>query len=349
MRPESTSAPASALHESLQRARADARRTPARVVAWYGTFGVAWIVGSDLTVHALLGSSADAALAQTGKGLAFIGLSGALMYAVTKRAQGNLSRSLQRAERAEGLFLGAQRTEVLAASVAEIVHDFRNNLAVVSGYADLASDKLDPDHDVAEYVGHIKQAARSAHALSEQLLKLAGGRDAAGDPSARVTDAGAELNRIGNVLRHLCGRAITIEIRTGPDPCPLPLSALAAEQVLMNLAINARDAMPDGGTLTIGAGLGASATGDAIAVITVTDTGVGMDDETVGKIFAPYFTTKPPGKGTGLGLSAVRAIVEQAGGSIGASSSPGRGSSFRIELPAPAQPSSTPSRWLASV
>lgn len=337
MAPESTPDPPISLRASLQQARDDARRTPSRVVAWYGAFGVAWIVGSDLTVQALLGSTADAALAQTGKGLAFIGLSGALMYAITKRAEGNLSRSLQRAEQAEGLFLEAQRREVLAASVAEIVHDFRNNLAVVSGYADIAANKLGSGHDAAEYLAHIQQAAQSAREFSAQLLELAGGRKPAGGPSAQLTDAGAEISRIGTVLSRLCGEAITIELRTGPDACQLPLSTLAVEQVLMNLAINARDAMPDGGTLTISAGPGISATGDAVAVITVTDTGAGMDRETVDRIFTPYFTTKPVGKGTGLGLSAVRAIVEQAGGSIGATSSPGRGTSFRIEFPAPAQ------------
>ena len=331
----STSTPTSPLREILERARADVRRTPARVAAWYGAFGVAWIIAGDLTVSALFGASADAAVAQTGKGLAFIGLSGALMYAVTARAQRKLSRTLQRAEQAEGLFLEAQRTEALAASVAEIVHDFRNNLAVVSGFSELAGKRLDADDQVGEYVGHIQQAARSAYTLSAQLLELAGGGTADGDPAVELADANTAVTRIGNVLGHLCGRDITVDVSAEARACPVPLSALAIEQVLMNLAINARDAMPGGGRLTISASREASHAGDEIAVITVTDTGTGIDDETLERIFNPYFTTKPPGKGTGLGLPAVRVIVEQAGGSIAVTSYVGRGSTFRIELPAP--------------
>jgi two-component system cell cycle sensor histidine kinase/response regulator CckA len=207
-----------------------------------------------------------------------------------------------------------------------IAHDFRNLLGVIVGYAEMA-EELSADPEVTGALKEIGVAADRAESLADDLLAF--GRRALAEP--RPVDLGDLIRGISDLLTVAAGAGVRIDLR-------LPHTGRAAvladpgqlEQVLLNLVLNARDAMPDGGTLTI-----AARAVDRNIELTVADTGVGMSPQLTGQIFEPFFTTKP-GTGTGLGLSAVSSIVTEAGGSIDVDTSEGSGTSFRIYLPATA-------------
>jgi CheY-like chemotaxis protein len=206
------------------------------------------------------------------------------------------------------------------------------------GYAEL----LDHD-DLAEAdrvsVSAIRRAADRAAALTRQLLAF--GRRQILD--FRVLDADEVVAGIGSLVDRLVGDDIAVEITASPEPARIKADASQLEQILVNLVVNARDAMPTGGTITIEvapveldetyARTHVEVTPGPHVMIAVSDTGMGMSLETQAKVFEPFFTTKPAGLGTGLGLSTVFGIVKQSGGSIGVYSEEGRGSVFKVYLP----------------
>ncbi|MEO7649259.1 MAG: PAS domain S-box protein [Bryobacteraceae bacterium] len=233
----------------------------------------------------------------------------------------------------------AQKMEAIGLLAGGVAHDFNNLLTVISGYSDLLILKLQPGDRSAHYALEILQAAEQATALTRQLLAFS--RRQVTQP--RVLD----LNSVIGNMTTLLGRLIGEDVELHTD-----LRALAGvkadsgqiEQIVLNLAVNARDAMPHGGRLfidTTDVDLGEAFTRTHFGVqpgthvrLTVTDTGSGMDEETKRRIFEPFFTTKEFGKGTGLGLSTVYGIVKQNEGTIWVYSEPGMGSSFNIYFPA---------------
>jgi CheY-like chemotaxis protein len=224
-----------------------------------------------------------------------------------------------------------------------VAHDFNNLLTSVLGHADLAMNRLGPGDTLYEDLLEIKSAGTRAAALTQQLLAFS--RKQVLEP--KVVDLNAIVSGIVKMLRRTIGEDVELITRLAPDLGPVKADPVQIEQVLLNLAVNARDAMPEGGSITIETSNVRLAAGPAVR-IRVDDTGIGMSDEVRAHLFEPFFTTKEVGKGTGLGLATAYGIVQQSGGSISAVSEPGRGTTFFVDLPqvggepAPMEPQAVP-------
>jgi hypothetical protein len=219
-----------------------------------------------------------------------------------------------------------------------VAHDFNNLLTVINGYSELMLAKLPVGDARRRGVEEIRQAGERAAALTQQLLVFS--RRQAAQP--RVMNLNAAVSETERLLNRIIGEDIHLVMALEPELGRVYADPVQINQVLMNLAINARDAMPQGGqlaveTANVAMDEGGAAPGDCPAGeyvrLTVRDTGVGMDEETQRRLFEPFFTTKPKGRGTGLGLSMAYGIVKQAGGWIAVKSRLGHGSAFEIYLP----------------
>jgi PAS domain S-box-containing protein len=237
----------------------------------------------------------------------------------------------------EHQFRQAQKMEAVGRLAGGVAHDFNNLLSVILSYSDLALRQLRQQDPLYEGLKQIDEAGKRAAGLTRQLLAFS--RQQVLQP--RVLDLSLVLTEMRSMLGRLLGEDVELVLRVAPALGRVLADPGQIEQVVMNLAVNARDAMPDGGTLTIeltnvtlaaGADGLANPAGDYVLLAT-RDTGVGMDAETRARIFEPFFTTKQQGKGTGLGLSTVFGIVEQSRGHVAVSSAPGAGSTFRVYLP----------------
>jgi signal transduction histidine kinase len=232
--------------------------------------------------------------------------------------------------RLEGELAHAQKLEALGRLAGGVAHDFNNLLMVIVSYSESLSAAIDPADPRRDDVEEIRRAADSASGLTSQLLAF-GRRDVQRPRTVVLEDAVADTHKL---LARVLGDHITVTTALAEAPTRVWIDPLQLEQVLVNLAINARDAMAAGGTLTIStATIDSTSRGERVARLSVTDTGVGMDDATSARIFEPFFTTKARGQGTGLGLAVVHGIVERAGGKIAVRSTPGVGTTFEIELP----------------
>jgi CheY-like chemotaxis protein len=210
-----------------------------------------------------------------------------------------------------------------------VAHDFGNVLSAIAGYNDLMLRSLPSGSPLRGGAESIQKAVEWGQRLARQLL--ATGPVPLERPS---TDLNAVVAGVMRTLGSILGPRVEVDVRLDPDAGVVSLTAAALEQVTMNLVLNARDAMPDGGRLTVAtARCPANGHGPATATLSVEDTGVGMDEATRGRVFEPYFTTKPADRGTGLGLSIVFGILQQSGGAVDVTSALGRGSTFRVRLP----------------
>ena len=218
----------------------------------------------------------------------------------------------------------SQRLESLGQLAGGVAHDFNNLLAVILIHAQFVADQT--EGQVRADVEQIRAAAERAAGLTRQLLVF-GRRDRVNLQSIDLADLIAGVH---DVLARGIGPQIDLVMDVSHDVPSVLADRGQMEQVLLNLAINARDAMPEGGTLTFSIDSG----GHQHVHLTVTDTGTGMDPDVMARAFEPFYTTKPPGQGTGLGLATVYGIVTEAGGTIELSSTPGQGSTVRIALPA---------------
>jgi PAS domain S-box-containing protein len=222
-----------------------------------------------------------------------------------------------------------QKLETVGRLAGSIAHDFNNLLTVIGGCASLLEVRLPPDPELEEAVLDISSAAQLAATLTRQLLTFSKKQMVV----PRVLDLGAVVKGAEKLLRRLVGEQVTLALRLAPGLGPVRADPGQLEQILVNLAVNARDAMPGGGTLTVETLAVTAPDGARRVCLQVSDTGSGIDAATLPHIFEPFFSTKMPGHGTGLGLSTVREIVEQARGAIAVESAPGKGTTFRIELP----------------
>jgi two-component system cell cycle sensor histidine kinase/response regulator CckA len=219
--------------------------------------------------------------------------------------------------------------ESLAQLAGGIAHDFNNLLGVVLTYVTLLERRCE-DVTVLADLGEIRTAGQRGAVLTKQLLSFAG-RDAAGP---RELDVTAVVRELAPMLERTLGHHIELRLELSPGPVLTRIGVHALEQILLNLALNARDAMPDGGVLTIAARALAPGPGHASdAVLTVRDTGTGMSPEEAARAFEPFYTTKPRGRGTGLGLATVYGIVRQNLGDISIASTVGAGTTLTISLP----------------
>jgi two-component system cell cycle sensor histidine kinase/response regulator CckA len=233
----------------------------------------------------------------------------------------------------------AQKMEAIGRLAGGISHDFNNILNVISGYSELAQDELAADHPVSNYLSQIRTAATGAANLTRQLLMFS--RRQVVFP--KVVDLNAVVNNTMRMLTRTIREDVSLSFTPGTPLGTVRGDVGQIEQILMNLVVNARDAMPKGGYITIetrSAELDDSQSADhepvrpgPYVMLSVSDTGCGMDESTRSKIFEPFFTTKGPGKGTGLGLSTVYGIVKQNGGYVWVYSEPQRGATFKIYFP----------------
>jgi two-component system cell cycle sensor histidine kinase/response regulator CckA len=246
-------------------------------------------------------------------------------------------------KRLEAQLIQSQKIESVGRLAGGIAHDFNNLLTAILGYAGLARESLTEDSPIASDLDEIKKAAERAASLTRQLLAFA--RKQVIEPE--VLDLNNLVQNLEKLLHRLIGEDIDLVIHTAPGLRPVKADVGQIEQIIMNLAVNARDAMPSGGILTIETAdvqldgayvrqhLGA-VTGEYV-LVAVSDTGTGMSEETKQHIFEPFFTTKPQGKGTGLGLATCYGIVKQHGGYIVAYSELGHGTIFKMYLPSIAE------------
>jgi signal transduction histidine kinase len=244
-----------------------------------------------------------------------------------------------RSEQAEGRFIEAQKMGALGHLAGGVAHDFNNILGVIMGYSDVITLEAGPDNPLQEHNQKIRQAVDRAVGLTRQLLRFS--RKQTVQPV--VLDLNKEMNDLDQMLRRLVDESIEMTIVPGIETGRILADSGYIGQVLMNLVVNARDAMPNGGKISIAtsnvtldenhakAHPGA-APGDYV-MLSVSDTGSGMTDEVKAHLFQAFFTTKPEGKGTGLGLATCQNIVEQSGGHIAVYSEVGKGTTFKMYFP----------------
>ena len=242
-------------------------------------------------------------------------------------------------KRLESELRQAQKLEGIGQLAGGIAHDFNNLLTVITGRSYLVLAQLPADHAVRRHVDLIQTTAERAAALTRQLLAFS--RKQVLEP--KVLDVKAVVTGLAPMLRRLIGENLEVAVVATPELGAVKADPSQLEQIILNLAVNARDAMPQGGTLTIEtanveldetyARRHPGANAGRFVMLAVSDTGHGMDAAVKARIFEPFFTTKDPGKGTGLGLATVFGIVKQSGGSIGVYSEPGHGTTFKVYLP----------------
>jgi signal transduction histidine kinase len=218
----------------------------------------------------------------------------------------------------------SQRLNGLGQLAGGVAHDFNNLLAVIGGYARMLDKRLADNPELRSQAGEIVAAADRGAELTRQMLVFSRGTA----PEAQACDLNRAIEGSETLLRRAAGELVELRLILARDAPAVGLGRGRIEQILLNLTLNARDAMPDGGTLTIRTDVYAD-----VVRLTVLDTGEGMPEDVKAHAFDPFFTTKGEGEGTGLGLSVVYGIVDRAGGSIDLDSTPGIGTCFAIDLP----------------
>jgi PAS domain S-box-containing protein len=256
----------------------------------------------------------------------------------------NVTHDITRIKKIEAQFIEAQKMEVIGQLAVGVAHDFNNVLAVIMGCSEMITANLGADNPLRKYSEEIRHASDRAAGLTRQLLIFS--RKQTMQPV--VLDLNDVVKDLDRMLRRLADENIEMAIVPGKQIGRIKADSGYVGQVLMNLVVNARDAMPNGGKLTIATNNAAldenytrthagAIPGDYV-MLSVNDTGTGMADEVKAHLFEAFFTTKPLGKGTGLGLATCQTIVQQSGGHIDVDSEVGKGTTFKIYLPCVEQP-----------
>lgn len=247
----------------------------------------------------------------------------------------SIARDLSERDRLETELRQAQKMEAVGRLATGIAHDFNNLITVLLGYSDELIESVPEDSEWQQPALEIRHAAERASGLTQQLLSFSRRQTA----TPQTVELNLMVSNMEDLVRRLIGPEIRLEVMLAPGLGPIHADATQIGQVLMNLVVNARDAMPTGGTLrieTANVDLGADNL-DVIPgphiMLSVRDSGVGMSAEVRQRLFEPFFTTKETGQGTGLGLSMVQAIVRQSGGHVMIDSTPDEGSTFRVYFP----------------
>jgi len=303
------------------------------VTITYAALAIFWIWGSDAVVLRLGLSAHTTFLFATLKGTAFVGITSFILYVLLRGMVTQITRDAAEKRILEQQFQRAQRMEALGRLAANVSHDFKNHLMVISGYADLL--EVTDDRNRARRDSIVK-AVRKCDKLSCELLAYSRMQNM--NPMA--VSVGSTISEMASILSTILGRNIAQQSRLNSDS-EIFIDLAQLEQVLMNLASNSKDEMPSGGTFCIEASdmrvnseiFGVTVPSGEYVQIAVSDTGQGIAEEHRAHLFEPFFTTKERGKGTGLGLAAVYGIVKQSGGFIFVDSEIGRGTTFRLLFP----------------
>ncbi len=250
-----------------------------------------------------------------------------------------IARDITAQRRAEGQLHQAQKMEAIGRLAGGVAHDFNNILGIISACSEFLRDRIDPAAGSAHYIDNIKKATERGSSLTRQLLTFS--KSSSIQP--RVLDLNERLRDVSKLLRPLMGDDVEILIVSKSPAAVIEADPGQLDQIVVNLAVNARDAMPRGGKFILEtrsekfdedfADQHQNMPAGKYIVLAVSDTGTGMDEATVARIFEPFFTTKETGKGTGLGLATVYGIVKQSAGHILVYSEPGHGTTFKIYLP----------------
>jgi signal transduction histidine kinase len=317
-----------------------------RLHAWakLDAAGETWMVASSAPYNLAAGQIRRSAMAQlvlTSILLLAVPLSGWLLVRRVRYLQQE-QRDLERR------LAESQKMEAIGKLAGGIAHDFNNMLTAILGYASMIQEDAPQKSAIHDQAQQIRRAAENAAALTQKLLAFSRRQVLHSDPM----DFRSLLGNLLPLIRNAVGEDVTVSTQIGEDLWPVLADPAQLEQSILNLAINARDAMPKGGTLQIAARNASRPNGERrpdadvkpgeYVQITVTDTGTGMDEATRTRMFEPFFTTKSPGKGTGLGLSTVYGFVRQCGGYIGVLSTPGQGTSIELLLPRSKTPAAAP-------
>jgi two-component system cell cycle sensor histidine kinase/response regulator CckA len=271
-------------------------------------------------------------------------LDNAALTAELRQKNQQLSENLEDLERTQAQLVQAQKLEALGRLAGGIAHDFNNLLTLIVGAADLLRPVVEASGEGSEDLETILGATKRATAITRRLLAF--GRQE--EQKEELVDLNALTTDLSQMLRRLIGDAVTLRFDLDPSIRPVSADSVQLEQILMNLVINARDAMPKGGTVTIETRQAQrterpATAGEADMVrLRVVDTGTGFDESVRKQLFEPFFTTKPVGKGTGLGLSTVYGLVNQNKGQISVQSTPGHGAEFTVYFPIAPVPSKAP-------
>jgi signal transduction histidine kinase len=265
-----------------------------------------------------------------------------------RNAQKRLESDFKERERLEGALRQAQKMEAIGRVAGGVAHDFNNLLSIILGYSTMALEGMSAEDPMFVPLTEIKQAGDRSTELTGQLLAFSRHQPV----EKQMMDVCAIVDSMSRTLDRVVGEAIEISTERDVGPCNVEVAPGQIAQILMNLVVNARDAMPRGGSLRIhvhqvdideeGAAKRVGMRVGRHVVLRVSDSGEGMSAETLDRIFEPFFTTKAVGKGTGLGLATVFGIVQQCGGHIGVESRPGLGTAFEIHLPAAQDPLDEP-------
>ncbi len=257
-----------------------------------------------------------------------------LMGEIAQRREAERARQKLREE-----LIQSQKMEALGRLAGGIAHDFNNILVSISGYAEFLMNTMPAGAPARSDLAEIRLETERGAALTRQLLTLSRKQEL----QTQMVDVNKVTDEAEKMLRRIIGANMRLETKLAQEPCRICADPSQISQVIMNLVINARDAMPDGGRIVIETArtvLDDKTSGMRLApkpgnyvMLSISDTGSGMAPETLSHIFEPFFTTKAPGAGTGLGLSTVYGIVNQASGGIAVESEPGRGSAFKIYFP----------------
>lgn len=320
-----------------------------RVHAWakLNAANETWMVASSASYDLVAAQIQRSVLSQLALSAALLVVVPIAGFLVARRER----RAMSEQHRLERQLAESQKMEAIGKLAGGVAHDFNNMLTAILGYASMIYEDAGPKSPIQQQALQIRKAAESAATLTQKLLAYSRKQVL----QANQVDVASTLESLVALIRRVIGENITVTTHAEDNLWPILADPVQVEQSLVNLAINARDAMPNGGTLQIIARNaprpkgerrpdGEVRPGDYVQ-ITVTDTGIGMDEATRTRMFEPFFTTKPHGQGTGLGLSTVYGFVRQCGGSIAVLSTPGKGTSLELLLPrasdrAPATPKS---------
>jgi two-component system, cell cycle sensor histidine kinase and response regulator CckA len=249
-----------------------------------------------------------------------------------------IARDITSQKRAEDQLRQAQKMEAIGRLAGGVAHDFNNILGIITASCELLSGRSGASTGTA-YIDNIRKAAERGATLTRQLLAFSRRQPI----KPQILDLNERLKEVSRLVRPLMGDDVKITVALGSSPAIIEADPGQIDQIILNLAVNSRDAMPRGGKLILEtavrdldrgfADLHPPLTAGRFVMLAVSDTGVGIEQETIAHIFEPFFTTKESGKGTGLGLSTVYGIVQQAGGHIWVYSEPGRGTTFRVYMP----------------